>query len=259
MLLRAVTYLAPIMQPVYQAIVDHVGRQLGCQTELVVGASDYSDAESADLAFICGLPYVRRAHWLEAIAAPVLIGGRYHNQPIYFSDVIVRQNSPFQCFADLRGRSWAYNEPESQSGYGITRYHLLKLGETRGYFGSVIRAGYHQAALRMVCTRKVDATAIDSHVLALILRDHPKIEAGLRVIEVLGPSTIQPIAAARRLPASLKGELQQVLTTLHHNPSLKTQLERGLIDHLSAVDDAAYDDIRAMEVACHAAGLRQLR
>ena len=79
---------------------------------------------------MCSLPYVeferRVSRRRVPIAAPVLRGERYGGRPIYFSDVIVHRDSPYRSFLDLRGRSWAYNEPLSQSGYGITRYHLLE-------------------------------------------------------------------------------------------------------------------------------------
>ena len=72
------------------------------------------------------------------------MGDRYGGRPIYFSDVIVHRDSPFRSFLDLRGHSWAYNEPLSHSGYGITRYHLLELGETGGFFSEVVEAGFHE-------------------------------------------------------------------------------------------------------------------
>jgi phosphonate transport system substrate-binding protein len=69
---------------------------------------------------------------VELLAAPVLVGERYGGRPIYFSDVIVRRDSPIHCFAELRGRSWTYNDTASHSGYNLTRYQLLRAGETGG-------------------------------------------------------------------------------------------------------------------------------
>jgi phosphonate transport system substrate-binding protein len=188
-----------------------------------------------------------------------LQGARYQKKPVYFSDVIVHRESPFQSFADLRGCSWAFNEPESQSGYGITRYWLVKLGETRGYFGSVIEAGFHQNAIRMVYEGKVQAAAIDSLVLAVELQQHPELEKGLRVIEVLGPSTIQPFAASSRIAPSLTKEIQGVFVEMHREQSAREFLHRGLIDHFVAVQDRDYDDIREMLAACESAGFMTLR
>jgi len=60
---------------------------------------------------------------VELLAAPVLEGERYRDQPIYFSDVIVARRNPARSFADLRGASWSYNDPDSHSGYGVVLYH----------------------------------------------------------------------------------------------------------------------------------------
>jgi phosphonate transport system substrate-binding protein len=256
--MKAITYLAPALRAVYQFIVDTVADALGQEIELTTGAADYADVQEAELCFICGLPYIRRTTLLQATAAPVLRGQRYQNCPIYFSDVIVHHDSPFQHFADLRGSSWAYNEPESQSGYGITRYALLQMGETNGFFGRVIRAGFHQKAIRMVCQREVDAAAIDSQVLAIELRDHPQLAKQLRVIHVLGPSTIQPIAVSTRLSESLKQEIQTVITQLHHSQAAQAHFSYGLIDHFAPVSDADYNDIRAMLSACEQANFLRL-
>jgi phosphonate transport system substrate-binding protein len=260
--LRAISFLAPNMLPVYSFIIADIGKKLGCKIEFMTGA-DYADVYDADLSFICGLPYVlctrRQPSSIEAIAAPVLQGERYQNKPIYYSDVIVHRDSLFQSFADLRGRSWAYNEPESQSGYGITRYWLVKLGETGGYFGKVLEAGFHQTAIQMVCDGRVDAAAIDSQVLAVELHDHARLAEQLQVIESLGPSTIQPLAAATRLPKRLKQDIQAVLVEMHLDTEALPYLERGFIDHFVAVQDSDYDDIRQMLGACTEANFLTLR
>ena len=135
----------------------------------------------------------------------MLEGGRYGDKPIYYSDVIVHRDSPFSSFLDLRGRSWAYNEPHSHSGYGITRYHLVEIGETHGFFGEVIEAGFHEESIRMVAAGEVDASAIDSQVLAVAMRDDPSLARSLRIVDALGPSTIQPVAVSKRVPLELRG------------------------------------------------------
>jgi phosphonate transport system substrate-binding protein len=249
---------------VYQFTLNYVGNKLGYGIELAIGR-DYEEIHNADLIFICGLPYVLRTaprrvpSPVEAIAAPVLQGTRYQNRPIYFSEVIVYRDSPFKSFADLRGCSWAYNEPESQSGYGITRYRLLKLGEMNSYFGNVVEAGFHHAAIRMVCDGRADAAAIDSQVLAVELRDHPYLAEQLRVIDILGPSTIQPLAAAHHLPDGLKREIQAALTELHHDAEARGHLDHGFIDRFVAVQDSDYADIRAMLAACERADFLTLK
>lgn len=264
--LRFVTFLAPNMLPVYRFVADYVGQQLGCRTELSVGSSyEPFAAGQADVGFICGLPYVVLARRpqppVEPLAAPVLQGERYGGRPIYFSDVIVRKrpDNPLRSFADLRGCVWAYNEPESHSGYNVTRYRLVQMGETRGFFGRVMEAGFHQRAIRLVGRGAVDASAIDSQVLAIELRDHPELAARVEVIDALGPATIQPVVAASRLPASLKDELRAVLVSMANDPAARNRLAHGFVERFVPVTDATYDDIRAMLAAAEAVDFLTLR
>lgn len=262
--IRFATYLAPNMYPVYRCVADYVGRQLGCRTELAVGESFTSFASGeVDVGFICGLPYVQLM-WdspapVELLAAPVLQGARYRDLPIYFSDVIVRYDSHYHGFADLRGCRWAYNDPNSHSGYNITRYTLVRLGETHGFFGRVVEAGFHQEALRMVADGRVDASAIDSQVLAIELRDHPDLAGRVRIIDTLGPATIQPVVAAHHVSATLKDDLRAVLCAIGDDPASRDALDYGFVARFVTVTDTDYDDIRMMVAAAEEASFPVLR
>jgi phosphonate transport system substrate-binding protein len=262
--LRFGTYLAPNVLPVYETVTEEVGRRLGLQTELVVETSYEScEQDRNEVCFVCSLPYVeferRGLRLADPVAAPVLQGARYEDRPIYFSDVIVQRDSPFRSFLDLRGRSWAYNEPLSHSGYGITRYHLVTLGETHGFFGRVVEAGFHQEAIRMVADDEIDGSAVDSQVLAVELRDHPDLAERIRIVEALGPSTIQPVAVSRRVPQDLLEAIREVLVTMADDPRVRARLGQGLVERFVPVDASSYDDIRAMVHACEAAGFIELR
>ncbi len=262
--IRLATFLAPNMLPVYQFIATYVAEKLNHPTELSVGSSfDQFAAGQVDVGFICGLPYVLLARQspppVELLAAPVLAGERYQDRPIYFSDVIVHRDSPYQSFADLRGCTWAYNDPDSHSGYNITRYRLIQMGQTRGFFGRVVAAGWHQRAIQMVCAGEIDAAAIDSQVLAIELRDQPELAAQLRVIDTLGPAAIQPVVAASRLPDSLKTELQAILLTMSDDPVTRERLAHGFIRRFALVTDATYDDIREMLAAAEAIGFMTIK
>ncbi len=262
--LRFGTFLAPNMLPVYQMIADEVGKGLGMTTELIV-ETDYENCQKDvnDICFVCSLPYVtfEREGISPAvpIAAPVLEGPRYQGKPIYFSDVIVHADSDLHSFEDLRGHSWSFNEPLSQSGYGIARYHLVELGETNGFFGEVIDAGFHETSIRMVMSGDVDASAIDSQVLGVELRDHPEFVDSLRVIDALGPSTIQPVGISKRFSPSFHDKVREILLSLHEDPETKKRLGHGMVEKFVAVGRESYDDIRRMLDACEAAGFMEIR
>lgn len=262
--LRFGSFLAPDMTPVYQAIADAVGERLGLSTELII-EEDYESCRNDvnDVCFVCSLPYVTFEREgispAEPVAAPVLSGERYGGKPIYFSDVIVHRDNPAESFLDLRGQSWSYNERLSQSGYGITRYHLVSIGETEGFFSEVVQAGFHEESIRMVADGRVDASAIDSQVLAIEMRDHPEVTHNLKVIDALGPSTIQPVAVSKRFDGDFRETVRQVLTDFHLDRKGRDVLSLGLVERWLPVDGADYDDIRQMLDACERAGYLEIR
>lgn len=262
-MLRFATFLAPSMERVYAWIAEATAARLGTTAQLAVGR-DYDELAdgAADVAFLCGLPYVHLADAAEStvvpLAAPILAGDRYEGRPIYFSDVIVRADSGFASLGDLRGATWAYNEPDSQSGFGVVRAHLARAGETRGYFGRVVEAGFHDTAIRLVAEGVVDGAAIDSQVLTIALRDDPALAGRVRAVAALGPSTIQPVVAAARLPLDLRDSLRAALVDLTDDPAAVGPFTHGSMAGFVPVTDRDYDDIRRMERDADAAGLAGL-
>jgi phosphate/phosphite/phosphonate ABC transporter binding protein len=253
--IKLVSLMADNSSFFYRELAAYLTRRAGVPVE-TVDSIPWSERErmldrgEAQVGFICGLPYVRGVargdSGIELLAAPTMRASRYGGQPVYYSDVIVRHDSPFQSFADLRGASWSYNEPESQSGYWITRYHLAQLGHRAGYFGRVVEAGAHQVSIRMVVEGQVDASAIDSTVLELELRHHPELAPLLRVVGTMGPSPIPPAVVSTRLPIELRSELRQALLDLHKDEAGRRLLERALIARFVQVRDQDYDEIRRM-------------
>lgn len=262
--LRFGTFLAPNMLRVYQGIADAVGEALGLSTELVV-ETDYENCQKDvnDVCFVCSLPYVvferQGIAPAEPIAAPVLRGERYGGRPIYYSDVIVHRDSDASSFLDLKGRSWSFNEPLSQSGYGITRYHLVSIGETGGFFSEVVDAGFHEESVRMVAEGRVDASAIDSQVLAIEMRDHPEVTQNIKVIDSLGPSTIQPVAVSKRFDTGFREMVTNVMVEFHETKRGREILDLGLVEKWVPMQASDYDDIRAMVDACEQAGFMTIR
>jgi phosphonate transport system substrate-binding protein len=259
--LRVASCLAPHLGWFYEFLAHQLGKRLGLRIEYL-GDIVYERLADVDLAFVCSLAYIEHpaigARFVP-LAAPVLAGERYGDEPVYYSDVIVHRQSTLRSFADLRGRSWAYNEVYSQSGYGITCYHLAHRGETRGYFGQVIEAGRHDRAIAMVAGGDVDAAAIDSHVLQTFLRLRPDLTATLRVIDSLGPSPIQPVLARRSLQMRCKHELRRAFVHLHNDLVARSALGEALVRRFVPVNATTYDEVRTMRRVSEAAGLRVLK
>jgi phosphonate transport system substrate-binding protein len=246
--LHFANFLAPNMSSVYAYVAMRLGRVAGGSTFAEGISLDELRDGSVDVAFLCGLPYVRLSRddptLLAPLAAPVLAEPRYEGQPIYFSDVIVRRDSPFESFADLRGRSWAHSREDSFSGCLLARYHLREMMETAAFFGSVTYSGSNQKSIRAVVDGEVEAAAIDSHVLAVERRNQPELDKQVRVIAVLGPSPIPPVVASTRLGSPLQARLREAICGLHQDPIGRQVLGDGVIQRYTPIDDSAYDDIR---------------
>jgi phosphonate transport system substrate-binding protein len=256
--IRFATFLAPQLYRTYEHIARYVGGKVGYPADLTVGQSfeDFG-AGRLDVGFICGLPYVRLTDAppsaVELLAAPVLQGERYRQQPVYFSDVIVRSDSPYICFEDLSGCTWAYNEATSHSGYNLVCSSLLEQGKTLHYFGTMVKSGSHSRSLQLVMEGQADAAAIDSHVLDVVLEQNKGLALQLRVVTMLGPSSIPPVVVARSLDPDLKCRMREALLTIHDDPDMARVLHEGKIDHFVAVTDADYNDIRTIFARTQAA------
>ncbi len=223
------SYLSPgIPRAFFEAVVEHARRALGRRASLSVesrvsgpmrGAGDPFSRGEADVGFMCA----PSLFWLlEAAvppvellpAAPVFRDDRAPGEAVYFSELVVRSDSPAASFLDLRGRSWAYNDPCSLSGYYNVLKRLAKMGEYDGFFGRTCCSGSHLNSMAMVVRGEVDAAIIDSNVLRLKLRSAPELGGRLRVIETWGPFPIQPVVLRRGLHPDLGEGLRAALLSI---------------------------------------------
>lgn len=241
--LRFVTYLSPgIPRAFYEAVVEHVGRTLERRVSLttetrvsgpVRGGDDPFSRGEADVGFMCAPSFL----WLSEMeeppvelvgAAPVFRDNRAPGNPVYFSEVVVNRNSPIRSFDDLRGRSMAYNDPCSLSGYYNLLKKLAEMGEDRSFFSRIVCSKGHLNSLRMVADGEVDAAAIDSNVLRIGLRLDPELRGRLRVIESLGPFPIQPVVFRSALREELKDQLRDALLEIKAGSNAPSLCEFGL-------------------------------
>jgi phosphonate transport system substrate-binding protein len=263
-MLTLASYLADNARPVYERLAAWLGGRLGEPASLLAGVEWGERVRRLDegrvhVGFICGLPYSQRVDRVELLCAPVMAHHRYGGRPVYFTDVIVRRDGSLAAFADLRGRSYAYNDAGSNSGYVVPRDHLLRLGETRGYFGSVVASGSHQCSIGMVLKGEVDASGIDSTVLELEMAHDARIEPAIRTVQTIGPFPVPPVVVARGLPEARKARLRELFLGMHADAEGRDVLAAGLIARFVPVRDSDYDPIRELVRRAEAAGFRELR
>ena len=240
--------------PSIAAIADYLARSLGLPVTFA-DAPRWQDREvlfdrgEAQIAWLCGLVYVEKREAgapIDLLAAPVMDGSHYAGRPVYFSDVVVRVESPLRVFTDLRGASWAYNNLGSHSGYNITRYHLAKLGADGSFFGRVVESGAHQRSLAMILAGEIDASAIDSTVLETELLLRPEIAGQIRIIDRFGPSPIPPWVVRREVSPALAAEIRRCFVEMRTDRAGAALLAQSQMLRFAPVADSDYDPIRRM-------------
>ena len=242
--------------PVYQQIAEYLKTKTGDDVELLTGLSYETinkmiASGDIDAGFVCGLPYTllhdKPAPEADVIVAPVMKDPRYGGKPKYFSDLVVRKDSPFHKLEDLKGATYVYNEAISNSGYNLPRYRLASANLTNGFFKTVKRSGAHEESIRMVANGEADASYVDSLVLEYDQRRGGEFANKVRVIDSVGPAGIPPVVVSTKLPAARRQALTEALVGMHQSATGRKILDAALVDKFVAVDDHNFDDIREMK------------
>jgi ABC-type phosphate/phosphonate transport system substrate-binding protein len=216
-MLRLITYLSPsIPAALYELIARELGAELTFEETIsgpLAGDDEPFSRGEADLGFFCApsfrfLNSGRRL--VDLLPLPVPRDARAGGRPVYFSDVVVPEESPFRTFDDLRGQRWAYNDRNSKSGW-FSMLGRITPNAPDAFFASLLHSGSHVRSLELITRGEADAAAIDSNVLGLHRQSHP----GLRVLESWGPFPIQPVIIRSSMPASVKARIATKLLTLH--------------------------------------------
>lgn len=151
------------------------------------------------LAQTCGLPYAARLRPQVA-----LLGAPSYDLPgvapgAYRSEIVVRADDAAVDLAALRGRRFAFNGRESQSGWAA--FHAA-VADPAAFFAETLQTGAHRASLRAVASGRADAAAIDAVSWRLALRHEPA-AADLRVLASTPQTPGLPFITAPRDELSL--------------------------------------------------------
>jgi len=197
-----------------------------------------------DLAFICTGPYVtgRRLYGFEGLATPVIRG-----QPYYQSYLIVSKHSTVERMEQLRGKSFAFTDPDSNTGSLVPRYWLAVMDESPAtFFSNSIYTYSHDNSIMAVARSLVDAAAVDGHQWEYFNLRNPQYTRMTRVIKKSKLFGNPPLVASVNLEVNLKTSIRNVLFTMHKDPQGKRILDHLLIDRFEPPDDAWYQPVRDM-------------
>ena len=135
-------------------------------------------AGQLDAAWICGFPYIRHADRLSLLAVPL-----HRGRPLYQSYLIADTVTGAASLEDLRGHSHAFADPDSNSGFLVTRWLLAAQNERpEGFFNRPFFAYGHRNVLRAVASGLADSGSVDGYVWETVAEREPILTAGTRVI-----------------------------------------------------------------------------
>lgn len=233
----------------YGALSEYVGRKVGKQVRLV-HKTDYAqvnemlEAGSIDVAFVCSGPYAtgHDSFGLKLVAAPVVNG-----QPAYYCYIIAAKSSEATSLASLRGKVFAFADPDSNTGCLVPTFMLAEKGETpESFFSETFFTYSHDNSIKAVASGEAAGAAVDSLIWDYADATDPRFTSKTRVVERSEPFAIPPVVARPDLDAELFAAVREAFTTAHEDPEGKALLDKMRIERFVTIEDSAYDSIRRM-------------
>ena len=199
-----------------------------------------------DLAFICSGPYVvgKEKFGFQLVATPEV-----QNSHFYHSYLIVNKLSEFKTLQDLRGRVFAFTDPDSNSGKLVPTYWLWQMGErAETFFRKTIYTYSHDNAILAVARGLVDGAAVDGLIWEYYNNKNPIFTSKTRIIRKSEPYGIPPMVASNSIPSELMTKIRSLLFSMHQDPQGQAILKELMIDKFIQPQDNWYDSIRRLNL-----------
>jgi len=219
-------------------------------------ASDYAGVIEAlrsrrvDLAFVHPVGYVLANR--EA-GCRILVRDIWGGKTAYTARFYVRKDRGIRRVEDLRGKTVAFVDPASSSGYIYPMVLLIKQGlvrerDPKTFFKDALFAGTHEAALQAVLHGRVDAAASFDKAPELHLKD-PALIAQIGFVGETPEIPEAGICVRPRVPEETAAKLKRALLSIkapQHAALLKQIYD---IDGFIEADDRDYQPVRdAMQI-----------
>ena len=217
--------------------------------------------EDLGCVFMCGYPWALREQRPHLLAAPVPSPPRYRDRPIYFTDFIVRADSPYKTLEDTFGSTMAYSIEHSHSGYNAARFHLLDSRRPgRPTLYSKVLGPLHRQlpVIDAVIDGRADVGPVDAYGLDLLRRHGTERAARVRVIATTLPAPSAPLVASPMVDSATRQRLTDALLAVHGAPEMAATLDELLLARFVRADPRAFDVMVDRQHAAEQAGYPRL-
>lgn len=196
-------------------------------------------------AFICSGAYVTGAENMKIIAVPQISGSVK-----YQAYVVVNKSSYIETFEGLKGRSFVYTDPISNTGKFYPYKRITDCtDEPESYFSATSYTYGHNIALQMVDKGIVDGASVNSLIFDYMKMYSAKELTNIKIIEKSEFYGSPPIVAPNSISQELFDSIQSVFLNLHLDSTGKSILQKLNIDRFIEADDKLYDNVRLLKNA----------
>lgn len=167
-----------------------------------------------DAAWTCSPPYLMNASHLRLLCVPI-----YEGQPLYHSYLIVPStDTRTRHITDLRGRVYAFSDPQSNSGCLVPKVELLHAGFTPGQFFMKYFFTYsHRRVVDAVSVGLADGGSIDGYVWDTMKKELPGSTDKTRVAWSSPHYGFPPLVARADLQKDRFEALQEAFVVMKDN------------------------------------------
>jgi len=196
--------------------------------------------DQLDFAWVCGYPYVRNRSFMRLLAIPL-----YEGRPLYQSYLIVpKSDTTTRSFRDLKGKIFAYSDPNSNSGFLVPQYELVRLGENPAtFFQKSFFTWAHSKVVNAVGSGLANGGAVDGYVWETLQRTHPELTAQTRVVRKSALYGFPPLVARASIGEGDFRAMQEVLLGMSKDAQGRELLARLNLDGFAPDDPHVFDGI----------------
>jgi len=196
-----------------------------------------------DIAWVCGLSYVQNASRMTLLAVPL-----FNGKPLYQSYIIVpASDRTTQSIVGLRGRIFAYSDPDSNSGHLYPQYALIEHGQApASFFARSFFTWAHRKVIEAVASELAQGGAVDGYVWETLARRNPEIAARTRIVQKSPEFGHTPFVARASLATREFAAVQAVLLGMSGDPEGAVLLEHLNLDGFVPGHRGLFDDIASM-------------
>jgi phosphonate transport system substrate-binding protein len=196
-----------------------------------------------DFAWLCDYPYIALGGAVRLLAV-----ASYQQQPLYHSYLIVpSKDSATKSILDLKGKVFAYADPNSNTGYVVPRHALKKAGiDANSFFRKTFFTWSHSKAIRAVATGLAEGAAVDSYVWDSLQKVDPALVAKTRIVWTSEAFGFPPIVAERSVSQADFDAFQSALFKMQDDPAGRALLAKLNLDGFVAGTPSLYKNVTDM-------------